>query len=262
MDNDYITYGEYFYWRLDAFQIGREKKARPWSRYQLIDDQFYAIEVDQYGRRIMATVVQVETGSLRLVFRGDTRPLYLILHLIDEDNPGTFFDVADYKKPVKLPAGAYEIACGKIEGGKKGRVKQIRIYHGRMKKIIVEPGQETVLELGEPFTFTFETCSTAEELVVEGDSVNVWGAGGEMYAQFFDSIPQPSVCIRNRKTLDTLLKGKEMKLPTIDDYRRNRGSEWHPLDFRYETSIPKRLQVRLVAKKVELLGGPLTSQWK
>jgi hypothetical protein len=262
MTDDYITYGDYFYWRPDAFQFGREKKARPWSRFQLMDGRFYAMEVDPYGRKIKATPVEVETGHLRFAFNGDVRPLYLILRLIDENNPGAFFDVADYRDPVTLPAGAYEIACGKIETGKRGRVKQVRIYHGKAKKIIVEAGQETRLELGAPFSFTFDTCSTAGELIVKGNTVNVWGAEGELYAQFFDTVPQPTVCIRNRKTLDTLLKGKEMKLPTLDDYYYNRGSEWHPLDFKYETSIPERLQVRLVAGKVELLGGPLTSNWK
>ncbi|MBU0754820.1 MAG: hypothetical protein KJ645_06740 [Planctomycetes bacterium] len=261
MGSDFVTQGEYSFWRPDAIVIGRENKARPWSDFQNIDGGFYAIKVDKYGRDLKATPVTVETGKLNLVWDGDHYPLYLILHLIDDANPGTFFDVANYRSPTTLPAGTYEIACGKIETGAPGRVKQIRIYNGKAKRIVIEADKETLLELGAPFRFTFEPRKTAGEYVIPGESVQVWGKQGELYAKFFDKIPLPTVSVRYRDSKAVVVRGETMKPSTLDDYYRAPGRQWHPLDFKLKTSEAVRMQAKLFTKKIEFLGGPVESRW-
>lgn len=259
--SDTITYGEYTHWRPDAVVIGKEKKARPWSRYMRINDQFYAMEVDKFGREIRAMEVSVETGTLKVVYEGDVNPGYLVLRLLDDSNPGTFFDVADFKNPVVLPIGEYEIACGKIESGKK-LAKQIRIYNGKAEYIKIFPNEETVLELGAPFTYTFETSYMGKNFTVKGATVNVWGKRGELYTQFFDVVPRPVLSIREEGTSKLLVKGEKMKMPALEDYQKIYGCQWHPLDFEFENKKKAKLEVQLETKSVKLLGGPIKSEWR
>ncbi len=205
----------------------------------------------------------METGTLRFVWHGTgLAPAYVVLRMIDEKEPGVFFNVAGSKEPVVLPIGEYEIACGKIEEKKKRTAHQIRIYHGKAEYIKIFAGKETVLELGAPFKFTFETSYSGKKFIVKGKTVNVWGRRGELYTQFFDMVPQPVVSIRDKKTGKILVKKDKMRLAEREDFYKDRYCQWHPLDYEFEFKKGMTLEARLEAKSIKLLGGPVTSDWQ
>ena len=260
--SDFITYGNWPYWRLDAINIGREKITRPFSKYTKIEDKYYYLNPDRFGRKLTTVEASVETGYIKFVWNGDVEPTYLVLHLLDENNPGIFFNVAGFEDPVEVPVGEYEIACGKIEEKKKGKARQIRIYHGKAEYIPVVSGEETVLELGAPFAFTFETGTDGDNYIVYGNRINVWGKRNEIYAVFFDYVPQPKVSIRDKGSQRVLVKGDKMKLPDRDDYFNEPSCIWFPINFVYENKGGMELETRLEAKEIKLLGGPITSEWK
>lgn len=260
--DDGITEGEIFFYRPDAIVIGNEKKARPWSLLQRIDEQFYMVATNATGKSLRTVPHDFKTGTIRLEWEGAIDPQFVILRYLDPMYPGVFFDVAGSRDPVVVPQGYYEIACGKIEKGKGGKAKQIRIYNGKSDRIEVVAGEETVLELGGPFHFTFETKSVGREFTVKGPSVNVFGKRGEQYACFFDDVPLPQVSIRTANKKTKLLRNKKMKQATRDDYYRKPSNVWHPLDFVYEKKSGMELEAMLSLKKIPLLGGPVESDWQ
>jgi len=262
MTSDSITSGDYKYWRPDAIQIGKEKIARPFSQFMNIQDKWYMMESDKFGRTLKAAELEVAMGTVTLAWEGDLAPSYLVLHLVSEINPNFFINIAGVKGPVEIPVGEYELACGKIETKKKGSAKQIRIYHGAMEFIKVFENEDTKLDMGGPFTFSFNTKYVGKNFVVDGKSVNVWGKKNELYTVFFDSVPQPIVQVRNKKTQKIVVKGEKMKLAVRDDFFKDRFCQWHPLDFEYENKQGVELEAKLNAKSVKLLGGPITSEWR
>lgn len=267
MESDTLTNGDYIHWYLDAMVVGKEKKARPVSNYMRFGDKFYHMKIDPYGRKVETKEVEVETGTIRFNWKGDTMPEYVILHLLDDNY---FFVNVAQKDPVEVPIGQYEIACGKIETKKKKNAKQVRIYNGSHPYIEVYKNKQTTLTLGAPFKFTFETeIKTGEdtesgndEFVVIGKSLNVFGRGGEAYAMFFDEVPLPEVSIRDKETQTVVAKGEEMRAADLDRfYFFDRNSVWFPMDYGYEIKATSELEAKLELKKIPLLGGPAESEW-
>ncbi|MHC4944060.1 MAG: hypothetical protein ACYTG7_13680 [Planctomycetota bacterium] len=259
-DLDGITDGESPYWRLDAMLVGREKKARPLSTYMKFGDKWYWVNWVNTGETLTTAEVNLETGFVRLDWKGDVQPQYVILHLLDDENVNFFIDVAS-KDPVELPIGDYELACGKVETPKKGQAKQVRIYNGNFKPIQVYKGKETVLEMGAPYTFTFDTDSFGSEFSVVGKTIKVWGRAGELYTVFFDDVPQPLVSIRDKGSGKVLVRKEKMKLAALEDYWEDFMCTWYPLDFLFENKLGGELEAKLECKKMKLLGGPADSEW-
>ncbi|MFH2001031.1 MAG: hypothetical protein ABIK28_15220 [Planctomycetota bacterium] len=144
------------------------------------------------------------------------------------------------------------------------------INNGKLPYIEIYKNKETVLSLGAPFTFTFdteiknaeETTSKKDEFTVVGKSLNVWGRGGEVYCLFFDEVPLPEVSIRDKTSGTVIVKGEKMRAADFDYVHYfDRNSVWFPMDYGYELKSSKELEAKLEAKKIPLLGGPATSEW-
>ncbi len=260
---DGITNGEWPYWTTDAVMAGKSKKAVPLSRIMPIGEKFYLVEPDRFGRNVATTEVETPTGLVRVNWKGGSKPTYLIIRGLDRDGAHNFFDVAGaLKKPVSIPVGKYEFSYGKIVSGKKNKLQQIRIYRGNYKPFFVREGEETVIELGAPFKFKFSAGPFGGKYKITGKSINIFGRSGEIYGVFFDDVPAPAVSIRPKGSKRMLVKGEEMKKPTVDDWYNDQYCVWHPLDFEYEYKKKVDLEVRLVLKKHKTLGGPIESDWE
>jgi|GEM_PF-2864775 len=260
---DGITNGEYHYYGTDAVMVGKSKKFVPYSEFLKIGDNFYRIEPDGTGQKITTTEVTTPTGTVSVDYVGKPRPYYLLIHGLDRLSSRNFYEImGDGKSPVVIPVGKYEIAGGKIMSGKKNKLRQIRIYRGEMKPFFVKDGEETVLELGAPFKYTFETMPMGAKLVVEGKSINVYGKSGEIYTQFFDEIPVPLVSMRIKGTKKLVVKNEPMPLATLQDWYNDQSCAWHPMDFTYDNKKRLDLEVKLETKKYHLLGKPITSDWE
>lgn len=252
---------------VDAMVIGKEKIARPWSQYINIDGKWYFVtwgkEAD--GRKLYTAEVKVETGKVRLDWQGDTAPDYMVLHLIDSNNPSFFINVAQaVDEAMEIPIGEYEIAFGKIETKKKGQAKQVRIYHGTAEFIKILENKETVLEMGAPYKLTFDTETSGKEYRIKGSTLEVWGRMGELYTLFFDEVPTPIVSIRDKSSGKVVVKNEETRISSQEDFwsGEDRYCYWYHADFVYENKRGGELEAKLEAKKIKLLGGPAASEWR
>ena len=206
---------------------------------------------------------EVATGTVKTVWKGGVKPKYLVIHGIDRAGIYNYYDVmGDGRNPVEVPVGKYEIACGKIASGKKNKLQQIRIYRGKSKPFYVEAGQETVLELGQPFTYDWDSTKSAKTFKISGLTVNVFGKSGELYTMFFDNVPFPLVTLRDKDSKKVLLKNEKMKKATLDDFNKSTITVWHPLDLTYECKKGQSIEARLELKKHKVLGGPIIGEWR
>ena len=55
---------------MDCVRIGKAKRAMPWSEYQQIGKEWYRLVVGPKGAEIVATPVTLETGTLKMKFKG------------------------------------------------------------------------------------------------------------------------------------------------------------------------------------------------
>jgi len=260
---DNITNGEYPFYTLDAVFVGKSKKAAPYSEFMKIGDKYYRLGVTKTGMQITTTEVALKTGTVRVNWKGGTTPRHVIIQGLDSSSVNSFFDVmAGGKKDFEVPAGKYHIAFGIVTAGKKGKRQLIRLYRGKMKPFHVREGEETVLELGAPFKYEWENSVYGGNFIVKGETINVFGRSGELYARFYDDIPVPLVSIRVKGTNKILVKKEPMKKPTLDDFNKKTWCVWYPLDFTFENKKGADLECTLETKKHKILGGPIVSDWR
>jgi hypothetical protein len=261
---DGITDGEYPYYTVDAIQKGKLKKAIPFSEIMSFGEKFYRVEANRTGIEFSTQEVAVDTGTVRLDWAGGgTKPRYVVIHSLDRAGVRCFFDVADGgKKGVVIPAGKYELGFGKISVGKKNKLQQIRIYRGKMKPFFVLKGEETVLEMGGPFTYEFDASTFGTKFIVKGKSINVFGRGGELYTMFWDLHPEVLVSMKVAGTKKIVVKKEPMPRPTLESWTASQPSVWHPNDFEYTNKKGADLKVRLETKKHKILGGPIEGDWE
>jgi hypothetical protein len=254
------------WYETDAVQIGKAKAAIPWSRAMPVGEDFYRVEIGDDGRTLTAQKLALETGLLQLDIDTAVAPTHVVLAGTGPLE-GAFFNVVPAKKggSVKLPAGSYTIASGRIESGKKTSMQQVRIYQGRSGSIEVKPGETTTLELGAPYTLRAKTGTSEDGLgFVQGTSLRIFGRAGEEYAMLFDDPLQPEVEVRG-KGERKIVKGDAMQRANIEQWQNNTSGKdnvlWFPTDYAFEIESGEAFQVRLTQESHRLLGGPFDSDW-
>src|SRR5262249_49561583 len=127
------------------------------------------------------------------------------------DLAGAFFNVVPAKKGgvVKVPAGEYALASGRLESGHKTGMQQARMYPGHSTTFKVEPGATYTLALGAPYRLRFHTKAEGQEFVVDTKSLRIAGKAGEEWAMLFDDALQPEMEVR---TAEGKKVGKPQKL--------------------------------------------------
>lgn len=263
-EDGYTKGGDFPYYSTDAVLVGKSKKAVPFSQFMKIGETYHKVEADlNHGQVLTTYEAEVPTGTVLVNWKGGVKPQYVVIHGLDRAGIFNYYDViGGGRKPVDVPAGKYEIACGKIVTGKKSKLQQVRLYRGNSKPFYVEPGQETVLELGAPFTYEWEGRRVGKTYSITGETVNVFGKSGELYTMFFDNVPIPVVSVRAKDSQRILVKGEKMGKATLDDFNKATMSVWHPLSYKYEGKKSQDMEARLELKKHKILGGPIVGEWR
>jgi hypothetical protein len=250
----------------DCIVIGESKRARPWSQYQEIGGAWYDLASEKSGTLLRATPVQLETGTLRLEFKGPA-PTWLIVRGTGKLEHA-YFDIVDpAKKGVTVPTGTYELFAGELRSGKKAQtMKCLILPSSDMKKWTVAKGAETVVQLGGPFAFEFKREVGEEKFTVKGKSVTVIGAAKERYERTWNCVPRPEVSWRRSGSK----KGsKPEKMDIVQDlleqnedgsYRYGEADTWRPIDTAFEFKKGESIEVQLVEKKNKLF-GEIASDW-
>ena len=245
----------------DSIRVGKEKKARPFSEYvDLGSAGWHQIKTENKGTSLSAQPVTLTTGSVQVKGKG-VKPEYYVLRGVDDSFKKTFIDVSGGKK-VDVPAGRWELAFGLVRKGKKmQQMKAVIQPTEGMERIIVKPGETTVIGYGSPYKFDFKFETDGRNVTVDGKTVRILGSGGEAYDRFYNCVPYVDVGVR-RKGGKRANANMRMK-PVVD----NLGLEKHGWQGMWKPvtdSVPLKeaeVEVQLVEKKNKLF-GKVESDWK
>lgn len=249
---------------MDSIVIGSSKRARPWSEFVDVDGKWHKLEsITASSKELRATPVQVETGTLKLEFKGPP-PTWVVVHG-DGEYKSSYFDLVEGgAKGVAVPAGKYKLYYGEMRAGKKKLVRKTLILPGKSTPTWdVKTGQTTVVTLGAPFGFDFKHTFESEKLSVTGRSVAIVGSQGERYERTWNCVPRPEVSWRKKGTKKS---NKGDKMPALLDTeglsKYGRDAAWSPLDLVLVLKGEKGpIEVQLTEKKHDLF-GKIESDWR
>ena len=171
---------ENFQLEFDSIRVGKDKKARPFSRLVNLggDAGWHALKVKDGGNTIEAQPMTLETGTASLKVKG-IKPDFFVLKGVDDELSNTYIDISGGKK-VDLPVGNYELAFGLARKGNKMQLMKAVIMPGPdSPRYKVKKGENIEIVAGAPYKFDFTYEAGASEVVVDGNSVRIIGAGGE-----------------------------------------------------------------------------------
>jgi hypothetical protein len=253
---------------MDSMVIGKSKRAVPWSEFAKLDDQWYRLESASPGLKLKATPADIATGTLKLEFKGPPVKWMIVngTGLLKD----SYFDLAaNGKGGIEVPVGTYTLFAGELSKGKKQQIMKSLILPGSPGQAWkVTEGEETVVKLGGPFGFEFETSKDTDTVTVIGRSVTIVGAAGERYERTWACPPRPEVCVRLTGTRKV---SKAKKMPMVLDlyeenpdgsYRYTYADVWRPLDHTVKLKARNvETEVRLIEKKNKLF-GKVESGWQ
>jgi mannose-6-phosphate isomerase-like protein (cupin superfamily) len=248
---------------MDSIVVGDAKRARPWSELQQIGGKWWSFDMQSDGRELSARQVAVDTGVLKLEYKGGVAPTWCVLKG-EGQLQNCFFDIVEGgSKGVEVPTGRYTLYYGEVRKGKKRQQQKALIVPSKgMQNWDVRKGETTVVQLGAPFDFDFRTRLEEGVLTIEGASVVATGSAGERYERAWQCVPQVEAAWRKSGTKKA---SKAEKLPRVLD---NDGintlgwaAAWFPLDLQMEAKGVEKVEVQLVDKKHDLF-GKVESAWK
>jgi len=255
---------------MDCVVIGESTRAVPWSEYLPVGGKWYRLTPHMGGMTLSAAPVELETGRVRLEFKGEF-PEWLVLRGTGALE-NTFIDLcAAGKDGVDAPVGEYRLLSGLIRKGKKQQTQKCLILgNEQVAPFHVSAGKETVVKLGGPFRFEFERAKNAAGVeFVLGPSVRVLGAANETYDRFWNCVPAPVVALRKAGAKKG---GKPDDMPRVngsldelneDGTRRWAYADvWRPLSYPIQSKkLDDAFELQLSEKKHKLL-GEIESAWK
>ena len=248
---------------MDSIVIGDSKRAKPWSEVQQIGGKWWKFDLESDGREFVARQVTVETGFLKLDYKGGVAPAWCILKGAGEMQ-NSYFDIAEGgAKGVEVPTGRYTLYYGEVRKGKKRQMQKTLIVPGKgMANYDVRSGETTLVQLGAPFGFDFRSRLEEGELTVEGGSVVVVGQAGERYERAWQCVAETEASWRKKGTKKA---SKPEKMPRILDNQGitdfGWGASWFPLDVKLPAPNVDAVEVQLTDKKHPLF-GKVESAWK
>jgi len=255
---------ENFQPEMDSIMIGEKaKRAVPWSEYMKLGKSWYKLETSDFGSTVKATPFDLETGRLKLNFKGP-KPSWLVVR-----GTGRFknciFDLAGPgNKGVEVPVGSYNLYYGEVRKGKKLQEAKTLILPGKdMAAWDVAAGKTVQVTLGKPFGFDFTVAQTPTHVKVLGNTVSITGAAGERYERPWNCVPRPTMSVRKAGGKKGS-KPKNMEFIVGTDKLYEVGWEWawSPLDTEFKKSGgADTVEVQLVEKKNKLF-GKVESDWK
>ena len=260
----------------DSMVLPGSKEVVPFSDFIQLADGFYKFKFSGMTAKIRKLdMASTPLGKLRLEFKGprSAKPTHFIVGEATIFS-GAYFDLAAHPKGIDVPAGRYKLVGGVILKGKGARAKVVSISSGKAPTYEVKPGQETVVKCGAPYKLDFSYLSMGKTLRVDGMSVKVLGAGGEVYLDIWEGTPQPLVYVRKGS------KGKGKKVgrmrvakssAELNVYMSNKRSQvkrfslpdavFAPMDLSVTKPYSGIVQVRLMEPRNKYF-GKLVSDWK
>jgi len=260
-----LTPNEFEPW-MDSIAIGTSKRARPWSEIQEIDGNFYRLEVLDQGAKLGVSPAEVETGILKLDFKGPLQPTYVVV-VGSNDTKDCYYDLVEGgAKGVRVPVGNYALYYGEIRKGKKKQMQKVLILPPLKSAPgwSVREGETTSVTLGAPFGFDFQFEVNGSTLKLLGNTVVVTGSAGERYERPWNCVAKPEVAWRKKGGKVASGTGKMAigSIETINNKELGWNAVWFPLDLEADAKDKGgAFEVQLSQKKHDLF-GKVESVWK
>ncbi|MDP6987858.1 MAG: hypothetical protein QF903_00095 [Planctomycetota bacterium] len=245
---------------MDAIAVGKDKRARPWSEYQRLGERWFRLQSAESGNRVLGEAVEIETGELKLKFKGG-KPAWVVLKG-EGVYENSYFDIAD--GAAEVPTGRYSLYYGELRKGKKRQMVKTLIVPGEATPTWdVVAGETTVVELGAPFGYDFTVEQDAATIAVTGKQVVVTGVAYERYERPWGCVPRPDVAYRKAgsrrgskpETMQAVLDQDQI-------FEAGWAAAWSPLDLILEKRAGvEEAEVQLTEKKNKLF-GKIASDWK
>ncbi len=250
---------------MDTMVIGPGKRAKPYSELVEIEGRWYKLEVQEEGGKLAALPSDVDTGVLKLDFKGPVQPTYLVM-MGSGDTKNCYFDIVEGgAKGVRVPVGSYTLYYGELRKGKKKQMQKAVIVppNTGAPSWSVRKNEVTNVTLGAPFGFDFRFETDGSKLKVLGGTVAVVGNAGERYERPWNAVAKPEALWRKKGTKQAA--GDEKmgvgSLDTINDAKLGWASVWFPLNTEIDAKQEATFEVQLVQKKHDLF-GKVESAWK
>lgn len=245
---------------MDSMRVGKEKKARPFSEFAKIGDQWFKLEMQDGGTKLLATPQDLKTGTVSLKGKG-LKPDFFVLKGKGEGLDNTYVDVSDGKK-VEIPAGRYELYWGMVSKGKgMQRMKAMILPGSESPTYEVPVDGDLTIEYGKPYGFDFTYDDRDGKVTVTGKSVRIVGAGGEAYDRFYGCVPEVVAGVRKagakRATSEVTMRPVTSNQGVAE---HGWAAMWKPIDGVLDAP-GEDVEVQLTQKKNKLF-GKLESDWK
>lgn len=250
---------------MDSIVIGTGKRARPYSELVEMEGRWYKLEVQDKGTKLVALPADVDTGVLKLEFKGPVQPTYLVM-VGSGDTKNCYFDLVEGgAKGVRVPVGSYTLYYGEVRKGKKKQMQKAAIVppNTGAPSWSVRKGETTAVTLGAPFGFDFRFEVDGSKIKVIGDTIAVVGTAGERYERPWNAVARPEALWRKKGSKQALGDTKlgVGSLDTINDASLGWKSAWFPLTTEADAKQSADLEMQLVQKKHDLF-GKVESVWK
>lgn len=245
----------------DSIRVGKSKKAMPYSEFvNLGKAGWHKLSSKNAGTSLEAQPVTLNTGTVQIKGKG-LKPEFYVLRGVDDTFKGTFIDVSGGKK-VEVPAGRWELVFGMVRKGNKMQLMKAVIQPTEgMERIMVKPGETTVLSYGSPYKFDFGYEVDGDTVTVDGKTVRIVGAGGEAYDRFYNCVPYVDAELRRKGSKRG--NGSVKLKPVVDNLgleKHGWQGMWKPISESMTKKDPE-IEVQVKEKKNKLF-GKVESDWK
>ncbi|MAF65430.1 MAG: hypothetical protein CMJ84_07215 [Planctomycetes bacterium] len=245
---------------MDSIVVGKEKRARPWSEYVEIGEKWCRLESVNGGMEIRGGPVVVETGTLKLKFKGG-KPSWVVMRG-EGVYESSYFDITG--SGTEVPVGRYSLYYGELRKGKKRQMVKTLFVPGEATPTWdAVAGETTIVELGSPFSYDFKFEEDASAISVPGKNVVFTGVAYERYERPWGCVPQPDVSYRQ---VGSRRGSKPVTMEVVMDqdqlFELEWKAAWSPLDLILEKrSATDASELQLSEKKNKLF-GKVASDWK
>ncbi|MCB9916390.1 MAG: hypothetical protein H6828_14775 [Planctomycetes bacterium] len=244
---------------LDSVLIGKAKRAVPYSEFLQVEGKWYQLEPQGPGTTLKATEVTLETGKVKVAFKGG-KPTWVVLRGAGRYE-NSYFDVTD---GADVPVGKYTLYFGELRKGKKQQTCKTLILPGDSPpKYDVAAGKTTTVELGAPFSFDFTFEEDEHSITLKGNSVVIVGAAGERYERPWNCVPRPEVSWREAGAKKGSKPEKTDVISENDQFTKyGWAAAWFPLDLVLEKKGNVESSELQLSEKKNKLFGKIDSEWK
>ncbi len=165
----------------DAVVVGKSRAASYLSKVMSLKGELFEVEVSATGRSMTFRPYQGKSGILDLRSKFATKGK-LVAAVVMSDDGEFSFEVAQAKKGLVVPTGAYEIVAGLVTKGKE----HVSIRKGKSRVFRVLEGQASAVAWGGPLKAEFEYDRKGKDVTFSPQKLWFFGKAGEEY---YDWVP-------------------------------------------------------------------------